>query len=70
MYASFIFVSIAEDFKTNNEDLKKNYQARLEILRKYFLEMDDKDLIGSASVILSKVRLLKEQGPVVKLSIF
>ncbi len=62
MYASFIFVSIAEDFKSTNEDLKKNYQARLEILRKYFLELDDKDLISSASVVLSKVRLLKESG--------
>lgn len=62
MYASFIFVSIAEDFKTANEDLKKNYQARLEVLRKYFLELDDKDLVSSASVVLSKVRLLKESG--------
>jgi lipopolysaccharide assembly protein B len=62
MYASFIFVSIAEDFRTTNEELKKAYQARLEVLRKYFLEMDDKDLISSASVVLSKVRLLKEAG--------
>ncbi|MBC7430290.1 MAG: hypothetical protein H7336_16875 [Bacteriovorax sp.] len=62
MYASFIFVSIAEDFNTNDEQLKKTYQGRLEILRKYFLEMDDKDLISSASVVLSKVRLLKESG--------
>lgn len=62
MYASFIFVSIAEDFKSTNEELKKNYQARLEILRKFFLELDDKDLISSASVVLSKVRLLKDSG--------
>jgi lipopolysaccharide biosynthesis regulator YciM len=62
MYASFIFVSIAEDFKSPNEELKKNYLARLDLLRKYFLEMDDKDLISSASVVLSKVRLLKEAG--------
>jgi lipopolysaccharide biosynthesis regulator YciM len=62
MYASFIFVSIAEDFKIPNEELRKNYQARFEVLRKYFLEMDDKDLISSASVVLSKVRLLKESG--------
>ncbi|MBC7712691.1 MAG: hypothetical protein H7177_05105 [Rhizobacter sp.] len=62
MYASFIFVSIAEDFVTNDEQLKKTYQDRLEVLRKYFLEMDDKDLVSSASVVLSKVRLLKESG--------
>ncbi len=62
MYASFVFVSIGEDFKTNNEVLKKDYQARLEVLRKYFLDLDDKDLTTSASVVLSKVRLLKEAG--------
>ncbi|AUN99299.1 hypothetical protein DOM21_04470 [Bacteriovorax stolpii] len=62
MYASFVFVSIGEDFKTSNEALKKDYQARLEVLRKYFLDLDDKDLTTSASVVLSKVRLLKEAG--------
>lgn len=60
MYASFVFVSIAEEFKTNNENLKIEYAQRLEILRKHFLEMDDKDLVASASVVLSKVRLLKD----------
>ncbi len=64
MYASFVFVSIGEDFKTSNEALKKDYQARLEVLRKYFLDLDDKDLTTSASVVLSKVRLLKEAGMV------
>lgn len=62
MYASFVFVSIAEDFKSNDDQLKKTYQGRLEVMRKYFLEMDDQDLISSASVVLSKVRLLKESG--------
>lgn len=62
MYASFIFVSIGEDFKNNDETLKKDYLARLDLLRKHFLEMNDKDLTTSASVVLSKVRLLKESG--------
>jgi lipopolysaccharide biosynthesis regulator YciM len=62
MYASFIFVSIGEDFISSDENLKEIYQTRLEILRKYFLEMDDKDLTSSASVVLSKVRLLKDSG--------
>lgn len=62
MYASFIFVSMAEDFKTPKEELQKTYQSRLEILRKYFLELNDKDLVSSASVVLSKVRLLKDSG--------
>lgn len=60
MYTSFVFVSIGEEFKSNNEELKKAYLSRQELLRKYFLEMDDKELLSSASVVLSKVRLLKE----------
>lgn len=63
MYTSFVFVSLNEAFKSA-EDLKKNYQLRLEILRKYFLEMDDGELVSNASVVLSKVRLLKEVGEV------
>jgi len=62
MYASFVFESIAEDFKIKDENSKKDYLQRLEILRKHFLEMNDKDLLASASIILSKVRLLKELG--------
>lgn len=62
MYTSFVFESIGEDFKTKDENLKKEYNARLEHLRKYFLEMKDKDLQTSASVVLSRVRLLKETG--------
>jgi lipopolysaccharide biosynthesis regulator YciM len=61
MYASFIFVSIAEDFKAEQE-LKNGYFARLDILRKYFLEIEDQDLNTSPSVVLSKVRLLKSAG--------
>jgi lipopolysaccharide biosynthesis regulator YciM len=62
MYASFVFVSIAEEFKTSNDELRLEYSKRLEILRRHFLEMDDKELVASASVILSKVRLLKDSN--------
>lgn len=62
MYASFVFVSIDEEFKSKDEELKKAYSSRQGILRKYFLELDDKELLTSASVVLSKVRLLKESG--------
>ena len=61
MYASFIFVSIAENFQAEAE-VKDEYFIRLEILRKYFLEIDDHDLNSSPSVVLSKVRLLKATG--------
>jgi len=59
MYASFIFVSLAEKYEWN-EKIKTDYQARLQVLRNYFLELDDDDLRTSASVVLSKIRLLKE----------
>lgn len=59
MYASFIFVSLAEKYEWD-EKLKADYEMRLQVLRGYFLELDDDDLRSSASVILSKIRLLKE----------
>jgi lipopolysaccharide biosynthesis regulator YciM len=61
MYASFIFVSIAENFNAS-EEVKAAYFARLELIRKFFLDLDDQDLNNSPSVILSKVRLLKSTG--------
>jgi lipopolysaccharide biosynthesis regulator YciM len=61
MYTSFVFVSLAEKFKAP-EELQKNYSNRLTLLRTHFLEMNDKDLVANASVVLSKVRLLKETG--------
>jgi lipopolysaccharide biosynthesis regulator YciM len=61
MYASFIFVSIAENFHAS-EEVKTAYFARLELIRKFFLDLDDQDLNNSPSVILSKVRLLKSTG--------
>ena len=61
MYASFIFVSLAEDFKAS-EEVKNAYFSRLEVIRKFFLELDDQDLNNLPSVVLSKVRLLKATG--------
>jgi lipopolysaccharide biosynthesis regulator YciM len=61
MYASFIFVSLAEDFKAD-QVIKDEYFSRLELLRKYFLDIDDQELNTSPSVVLSKVRLLKSSG--------
>jgi lipopolysaccharide biosynthesis regulator YciM len=63
MYTSFVFVSLTEGFKAS-DDLKNSYQKRLELLRKHFLDMNDIDLGNNASVVLSKVRLLKESGMV------
>jgi lipopolysaccharide assembly protein B len=60
MYSSFIFVSL-EDF---NKKLSDNqlYQERLAKLKSYFLEMSDSDLMETPSVVLSKIRLLKDRG--------
>ncbi len=59
MYASFIFVSLAEKYAWD-EKTKADYENRLQVLRGYFLELDDDDLRSSPSVVLSKIRLLKE----------
>lgn len=63
MYTSFIFESLSEGFKGDTET-KNNYQTRFDILKDFFLEMDDLELIGSPSVILTKVRLLKQMDKV------
>lgn len=58
MYATFIFVSL-DHF---NEKLQQSldYKDRLSQLKNYFLSIDDVDLMTSPSVILSKIRLLKD----------
>ncbi len=58
MYATFIFVSL-EQF---NSILKEatDYSGRLRQLKDYFLGINDPDLMTSPSVILSKIRLLKD----------
>ena len=61
MYTSFIFESLSEGFK-GDEGTKVSYQQRLELLKEFFLEMNDHDLDESPSVVLTKVRLLKQLG--------
>lgn len=58
MYATFIFVSL-EAF---NQKLpqKDEYSERLKQLKSYFLGLNDLDLMASPSVVLSKIRLLKD----------
>lgn len=58
MYAAFVLVSLAEfNPKSKKHD---EYKARLKLLTGYYLELDDEELKTSASVILSKIRLLKD----------
>ena len=58
MYASFIFVSM-EEFPNNEE--QEEYRARLTSLKNYYLELEDKELFSSPSIVLSQIRLLKNE---------
>jgi lipopolysaccharide biosynthesis regulator YciM len=69
VYATFIFSSLEEDnFK--NPANQTDYFNNLEVLKKYFLDIKDDELLKSPAVVLSKVRLLKNyqrQGDAVEL---
>jgi len=56
MYASFIFVSLDE---YNAPDGEEEYKDNLDLLKKFFLTMDD--IETSPSVILAQIRLLKDK---------
>lgn len=59
MYASFIFVSL-NDYP--NEEGKEEYIQFLEDLKKYFLDIRLDDFQSSPSIVLSQIRLLKEEN--------
>ncbi len=59
MYTSFIFESLSEKVQSEKE---QEYLRRLKALRNFFLEISDAELMTSPSVVLTKVRLLKEAG--------
>lgn len=58
MFSSFIFVSLDEYHKQLPE--REAYFQRLGQLKSHFLEMQDSDMMGAPSVVLSKIRLLKD----------
>lgn len=58
MYTSFIFVSLGS---LPNKDNLKDYFSRFDVLKKYFLDLEDEDMMKSPSIVLSKIRLLKGQ---------
>lgn len=63
MYASFIFESLSEGFM-GDDNIQGEYKTRLGLLKDFFLGLDDEELLSSASVILTKVRLLKESNQI------
>jgi lipopolysaccharide biosynthesis regulator YciM len=58
MYATFIFVSL-EQFNPKLPQAAE-YKERLQQLKTYFLGLNDVDLMSAPSVVLSKIRLLKD----------
>ncbi len=58
MYATFIFVSL-DQFNPKLQQADQ-YKERLHQLKDYFLGINDVDLMNSPSVVLSKIRLLKD----------
>lgn len=59
IYASFILVSLSENFKADQEMIN-DYKTRFAIVRDFFLSLTDKELLSSPSVILAMVRIMKE----------
>ncbi len=65
MFASFVFESLNEKFKSD-ETSHRLYLERLILIKEYFLNLEDLDLLSIPSVVLSKVRLYKDQGKMQK----
>lgn len=61
MYTSFVFVSLEEKLKTSSEIYEK-YNQGVEVLTDYFLKLEDSEVLSSASVVLAKIRLYKENN--------
>jgi lipopolysaccharide biosynthesis regulator YciM len=60
MYAATIFIALEEYNKKS--DTYEEYMGRLQILKNYFLSIEDKELLHSPAVILSRIRLLKDNA--------
>jgi lipopolysaccharide biosynthesis regulator YciM len=61
MYTSFLFESLAENFK-GQDVVREGYNTRLELLKQYFLNLDDNELQSNMSFTLTKVRILKQSS--------
>jgi lipopolysaccharide assembly protein B len=57
MYASFLFESLAEQGGGKEDEV---YRTNFEKLREFFLFIEDRELLSFPSVILTRIRLLKE----------
>lgn len=62
MFASFLFESLSEGL--NNGEKNNIYRLNFEKLREFFLFIEDKELLSFPSVVLTRIRLLKEANKV------
>ncbi len=59
VYTSFVFESLEEKFNSD-EKTSADYKTRVGMLRDFFMSLNDKELLNSPSVVLAKVRILKQ----------
>jgi lipopolysaccharide assembly protein B len=60
-FVSFLFLTLTEPF-TADHQVKERYSVCLNLTREFFLTLDEKSIENSPSVVLSRIRLLKEMG--------
>ena len=65
LYTSFMFVSFDDNFKANDK-IKSEYQSRLKIIKDFFLKNNGLEYSKTPSVILAKIRLLKEDKNIIE----
>ena len=59
MFTSFLFISLG-DVKIKSKEVQEKYLQRLSLLKDYFLQVNDRDLMSSPALILAKIRLFKD----------
>lgn len=65
IYASFIFESLAGQFKSPPQEIEQ-YHQRIQLLHDAFLDLEEPELLKSPGVILTQIRLLKSRGQIEK----
>ncbi|MBT3234506.1 MAG: hypothetical protein HN353_00995 [Bdellovibrionales bacterium] len=60
-FVSFLFLTLGEEFQAEHQ-AQENYSVCLNLIWEFFLTLDEKNIVDSPSVVLSRIRLLKEMG--------
>ena len=59
MFSSFVLISLG-DIQIKDREMKVKYNERLVLLKEYFLDLNDRELLSSPALVLGKIRLLKD----------